>query len=77
MKRNAEAAITEPALVAFGNTDTPHPAIRIATMPTELRMPDEEKRRPLGTGELHPEIQKAFEDYSDSACIEMREAPNA
>jgi hypothetical protein len=77
MKRIAEAAITEPALVAFGSTDTPHPAIRIATMPTEPRMPDGTTRGPFGINELHPEIQKAFDDYLDSACIEMREAPNA
>ena len=77
MKRNSEAAITEPALVAMGMTDFRCPSNRIATMQAELRMPDGTTRWPFGTIEVHSDSQKAFGQYLGLACIEMREAPNA
>jgi hypothetical protein len=77
MKRYTEMALSEPALVALGSTDTPHPANRIATMQAELRMPDGTTRGPFGIIEFRSEIQKAFDEYPDSNCIEMRVVPNA
>jgi hypothetical protein len=77
MKRYVETASTEPAPAVLGRTDFRRPSNRIATMQAELRTPDGTTRGPFGINELHSEIQKAFDDYLDSACIEMREAPNA